>query len=156
MPHLSKISIIEWNSLFSSWQMRLMPFRATQVDFPKRKFKKFLICQIYEFTGIRHLNHRVCFPSFKALIIVHWSQSFFAFFLEILFPLLQLMEVWDGEWGGGQEEVLNVRPVLHTRNTFCKTLKYSLKITRNTFCKTLKYSLLFTRNIFCKTLIYSL
>ena len=73
----------------------------------------------------------VLFPFFSffwgLLNIFHWTQSFFfVFFLEKLFPLLQLMEVWDGEWGGGQEEVLNVRPVLHTRNTFCKTLKYFL------------------------------
>ena len=107
MPHLSKISIIEWNSLFSSWQMRLMPFRATQVDFPKRKFKKFHICKIYEFTGIRLLNHPVfllsrlssllclldCMSFFLEIlfqlvsffwgfmILVHWSQSFFCVFL---------------------------------------------------------------------------
>ena len=84
----------------------------------------------------------ILFPLFFTSWIFLWD-----FFLGILFPLLQLMEVWDGEWGGGQEEVLNVRPVLHTRNTFCKTLKYFLQITRNTFCRTL-YSLEEKKNIY--------
>ena len=138
MPHLSKISIIEWNSLFSSWQMRLMPFRATQVDFPKREFTKFHIYQIYELTCIRLLDHSSSFGvlwSLFYLIDFSWKYSFHCllyleFFVRFFLGNTLSIVATDGSlrWrmGGGQEEVLNVRPVLHTRNTFCKTLKYSL------------------------------
>ena len=55
-PHLSKILIIESKALFSSWQMRWMPFVATQVDFQQRKWTEFYICRTFEFTPWGKLN----------------------------------------------------------------------------------------------------
>ena len=67
-------------------------------------------------SSLRVILLYISFPKFPSIVLhILYILSCCEILLVILFPLLQLMEVWEGEWGSGQEEVLNVRPVLHTR-----------------------------------------